>query len=212
MIWGAQYLIQRVESQDYGRIDIFTGHIDDHKGHHPFLTLREKDDNGAKMVERVRNFLRDVSGQYTVYLRPYHNAPWPQAEKLYIDVIKELAPVNGTPTQMDVEALVNQRITDHMAAVERDRVLRELKEENERLKNPVERIALLAEMVISKYVKPDAIPATVQGTTANVNTDDFQKAVNGLVQKFTAAGIIKLNRQLDENPHMIQLVKDYVRI
>lgn len=210
--WGANYFIQRVENGEYGRLDIFQGHIDDHKGHHPFLTLREE--NAERMRTRVRQFIEDSQGYYTVYLRPYHNAPWNSAEKLFIDVQKQLAPVNGQPRQLDIENLVNQRIGERMAEIERARVLDELKAENERLKNPVERLAVLVEMVVSKYVAPAAAPGTppINGTPGEVDAAEFQKAVNGLVQKFTAAGVIKLNKQLDEQPQMIKLVKDYVRL
>lgn len=214
MEWGSSYLIERVASGEYGRIDIFAGYIDDHKGHHPFLTLREKENDGAAMLERVKKFVQDSGGQYTVYLRPYHNAPWPQAEKLFVNVVKQLQPVNGAPpSQMDVENLVNQRIAERMAAMERAKELADIKAENERLKQPVERLALLAEMVLNKYVPMERQSApTIQGTPTSVDPAEFQTAVNGLVQKFTAAGLIKLNKQLDDQPHMIQLVKDYVRI
>jgi hypothetical protein len=207
--WGAAYLLQRVEQGTYGRVDIFQGHIDDHKGHHPFLTLREE--NPDRMNSRVRQFVEDSGGAYTVYLRPYHNAPWNMAEKLFIDVQKQLAPIQGDTRAIDVEAVINTRIATKMAEIERQREIEDLRAENERLKNPVERLALLAEIVVSKYVKHEPTPATVQGSS-NVNPDKFQNAVNGLTQKFTAAGLIRLNERLDEQPHMIKLVKDYANL
>lgn len=213
MIYGQDYIVNRVKEGTHGRIDIFPKHIDTHQGATIFLTIREE--NPERAVSRMEDFCKSAQGDFTVYLRRYAGQSWNSAEVVHIHISRELAkitPVNGTGfSQADIELIVNERLEkarrEQMAADE----LQRLKDENARLTQPMERIMFILEGVVSKFI-PSQEPAPIMNGTSATNDDQLNNALAGLIQKFSAPGIVKLNAYLEKNPAMITMVKEHCKL
>lgn len=210
-IYGEQYILDRVRAGNYGRIDIFEGHINTHQGASIFMTIRE--DSPEHAVSRMQEFCKTSSGAFTVYLRKRHNTAFNMSEVVKIDLVHSLqkfAP--GEMSAASNEAIINSRIDAILK--ERDRVneLERLRQENEALKQPMEKISFLLGAVIERFLPGQNQPvyeAPINGTE-DVDLDELNQAVAGLLKKFTAQGIILLNAKLDQDPSAVSFVKNYV--
>jgi hypothetical protein len=211
MIYGEQYIIDRVRAGNYGRIDIFEGHINTHQGASIFMTIRE--DSPEHAVLRMQEFCTTSTGSFTVYLRKRHNTAFNMSEVVKIDLVHSLQKfVPGEISPANNEAIINSRIDAILKERERVAELDKLRAENESLKQPMEKISFLLGAVIERFI-PSAAPANLQAPingTEDVDLDTLNKAVAGLLQKFTAEGIILLNSKLNSDPGAVAFVKNYV--
>jgi hypothetical protein len=212
-VQSGQYLENRVQAGNYGRIDIFSGHIDTHQGHNPFLTIRETDP--SKTAERVTQFCSNNLGDFTIYLRAYSGQAWGNAEKMRVHLsrvpaVSDSGQLNGN---FDLEQEIQRRLSEIRATEEAAKRLEELQAENARLQDPLQKLAFVGEILLAKFV--GTIPGQATGQPLNgtaSTTEELQQAVNGLVNKFGRSGVVTLNKKLDESPEMIQLVKNYAGI
>lgn len=211
MVYGEKYILERIRGGKYSRIDVFEKHIDSHHGATLFLTIRDEDN--ANAVQRMKDFCATSAGDFTVYLRQTNAGSWRMAEIVKIHLSRALAQLNSNATTADVESIVNARISEILSEQEREKTLRDLQEENERLKAPLERITYVVENIVTRWIPP--APATkfepINGTE-DVNLEELNKAVAGLIQKFTGAGLIALNAKLDKEPETVKMVRQFVGI
>lgn len=209
MIYGEQYILDRVRGGLYGRIDIFEGHVNTHQGANIFMTIRE--DSPEHAVDRMREFCKTSTGSFTVFLRKRHNTAFKDSEVVKIDLVHSLERVQNSPsTSADTEAIINSRLDailkERDARAEMDR----LREENQALKQPMEKISFLLGAVIERFL-PGQQPATYEPAingTEDVDLETLNKAVAGLLKKFTAEGLILLNQKLDAEPAAVSFVKN----
>lgn len=209
MQYGEVFILNRVENGNYGRIDIFHNHIETHTGATIFLTIREK--NPADALRRMREFCKNSKGDFTVFLRRYDGQHWNSAEVIKIHLSHSLAtsPVNGN---IDVESLVNARMNAFISEMNHKNELERLREENARLTQPMERIMFVLEGVVSKFIGGQPVAGTPINGTGNIDEQALNEAFAGLVQKFGAAGVIKLNAYLNENPETVGMVKNFAKL
>lgn len=208
-MYGEVFILDRVKNGNYGRIDIFDKHVDTHVGATIFLTIREK--NPADALRRMQEFCKSSTGDFTVFLRRYDGQHWNSAEviKLHLSQSLATAPINGN---IDVESLVNARMSAYIAEMNHKNELERLREENARLTQPMERIMFVLEGVVSRFIGGGAATGTPINGTADVNEQALNEAFAGLVQKFGTAGIIKLNAYLNENPETVGMVKNFAKL
>lgn len=213
-VQSGTYLEERVKAGEYGRIDIFSGHIEHHKGHNPFLTIRESDP--GKTAERIALFCAQNLGDFTVYLRAYAGQAWSNAEMMRVHLSRVPAVQGAQPGtgNFDVEAEVQarlERIRNQEAAEKR---LADLEAENQRLQDPLNKLAFVGEILLARFMgtaAPDAPAAAMQGTP-DQDKAELQAAVAGLIAKFGKPGVIALNKKLDADPGAVAFVKNYAGI
>ena len=69
----------------------------------------------------------------------------------------------------------------------------------------------ILEGVVSKFL-PSQEPSPIMNGTSVTNDEELNNALAGLIQKFSAPGIVKLNAYLENNSSMITMVKEYCKL
>jgi len=184
-----------------------------------FLAQRKDGESVNLAVDFVRNYLTKFPARYTLLMKPSANATEGIIKVYFEPSINDSAV--AAPVMNNVPAGVNGELLNYAVQLEQLRAeirFREMEREKQDLQREIERqsgingrFAAVAELLIEKFagafgLVPDAAPVAMQG----VNAEDFETAVEFLVQTFGADGVVKLAALLQQKPEFVSIVKSQI--
>lgn len=216
MIYDKEYLLNRINQQQYERVDICEGHVPK-LGHPVFLTLSGFDN----VLAGVKGFTERSAGDFTVFLRATKTQHVRSAQMFHVrinpgqlDKYVYSQPV-GSSNPDELRAQLEREIT---ARMEMDRMrerVAQLEQENNDLRQPLNKAGEIFAGLISNisyglqkgHAQPGAA-APMNGTQAE-NVKRLEMAFDTFVELFGAEGVVKLSERLKQDPNAVAFVRNY---
>jgi len=218
MIYDKEYFLERINANNYERLEITEGHNE--KLTHPVLISLK----GQEVVkDGAKRFAETSAGRYTIWCRDKEQQPAKSAQRFFIDInnaglTKYEAPaapaMNGAPDLEKLRREISAQVRAEIKAEQAEARLKELEEENERLKKLSSRGEVFLNSAVDLiekrfFEKRRPVDPVMNGT---VKSEELAEAYEDLTDLFTPQGVVKLAKLLKNDPNATTFVKNYAKL
>jgi hypothetical protein len=226
-VYNADYVLQRIETEKPMKIDIWQGFIGNPQNINPFLRLDARGGTVEDVIKSFKKFLADTPhGEFTIYSRIGDKTSFRNSAKMYM----ALGQNNNAPAaffyadqpkskEVDVEALVNQKIEEYKRSQELEALKLELEKSKQFWGNIRDIVSEVAQEIdfssILKIIPRKQAPFNGASSTPPMNgtqptQDELARAYRTLTDLFGASGIVEIAKKLENDPGKVEMVKTFL--